>query len=468
MAAARHARRLSWLLATLSVGAPAAFAAADELAVREVRFWSMGDVTRIAIETTGEFEYTTDRLPDPERVFFDIQGAKLKLEGRNRGIRTVPVGDGIVRQIRVALTQPAVSRIVLDLEGPAALTVSKLANPDRLVVEVRLHQPAVVSPAKPPAEPAPVKPAAPPPVERARVESPREAIRPQPKAAPAPAPPVVAELKTPPAEAPPSEPPRVALPARTNSNGKRSLTRALGLKLGRVVIDAGHGGHDAGTIGPTGLAEKDLVLDIALRLGELIETQLNSEVVYTRKDDRFLGLEERTALANEHRADLFLSIHANSSPYKAATGVETYYLNLTNSKVDLEVAARENAGHGKSIYELRELIQKIALNSKLDESRELAARVQTALFPLALKLNPQARNRGVKKAPFVVLIGASMPSILTEIGFVSNAREEALLKTPEHRQRIAEALCKGVSQYAATLSRYTVAQTQTASRAQEE
>ncbi|MDX2153579.1 MAG: N-acetylmuramoyl-L-alanine amidase [Bryobacteraceae bacterium] len=474
MATTWRSTRLAWLLPA-GLLATATLASSQELAVREVRYWSLGDVTRIAIEATGDFTYLSDKLTNPDRVFFDLQGATLKLEGKNRGVRTIAVGDGIVRQIRMALTQPSVARVVLDLEGPASLTVSKLANPDRLMVEVRRAGPVpqLAAPASP-ATPRPV-PSEPPAAAVKTVETRREAVRPQPKTPPPAAAPEPATAVMPPGSPapeastnPPAEPARVALPARRNRDGNRSLTRVLGLKLGKVVIDAGHGGHDAGTIGPSGLAEKDLVLDIALRLGELIETRLGSEVLYTRKDDRFLPLEERTAYANGHRADLFLSIHANASPYQAASGVETYYLNFTDSKVDLEVAARENAGHEKSIYELQDLIQKIALKDKLAESREFATRVQTALFPLSLKLNPRARNRGVKKAPFIVLIGASMPSILTEIGFVSNPKEEALLRTGEHRQRIADALFKGVAQYAATLSHYTVAQSQSIPGAQEE
>jgi N-acetylmuramoyl-L-alanine amidase len=247
------------------------------------------------------------------------------------------------------------------------------------------------------------------------------------------------------------------LPAKRNTNGDRSLTRALGLKLGRVVLDAGHGGHDVGTLGVTGLKEKDLVLDVTQRLGDLLEARLVREVVYTRATDVFIPLEERTQIANDRKADLFLSIHANSSPFKAAVGVETYYLNFTTSKAALDVAARENAGSDRSIFDLKELLQKIALKDKIDESREFAARLQTSLYGVASKSTAaaaaaSARNRGTKKAPFIVLIGAQMPSVLAEIGFVSNPAEEALLKKPEYRQKIAESLYRGIAAYAETLS----------------
>jgi N-acetylmuramoyl-L-alanine amidase len=249
----------------------------------------------------------------------------------------------------------------------------------------------------------------------------------------------------------------VPLPAKRDHTGSRSLVRALGLKLAKVVIDPGHGGHDTGTIGPTGLVEKDLVLDVAQRLGKLIEEQLGAEVVYTRSDDTFVPLEQRTALANEHETDLFLSIHANSGK-RSAAGPETYYLNFSGSQAALEVAARENASSDKTIHELQNLLQKIALTDKIDESREFAGRVQAALAAAARRSNQTAKDRGVRKAPFVVLIGASMPSVLTEIGFISNPAEERLLKRAAHRQRIAEALYRGLSEYAATLSRFEVAE----------
>jgi len=231
----------------------------------------------------------------------------------------------------------------------------------------------------------------------------------------------------------------------------------LGLKLGRVVLDPGHGGHDAGTHGASGLCEKDVVLDVAQRLGALIEARLGSEVIYTRTDDTFIPLEERTQIANDRKADLFLSIHANSSPFRTVAGVEAYYLNFTTSRTALDVATRENASSERSVFDLREVLQKIALKDKIDESREFAARLDASLYGLSSKSNPGAKNRGVKKAPFVVLIGASMPSVLAEIGFLTNAGDEALLKKPEHRQKIAEALYKGVANYAETLSHFQVA-----------
>jgi N-acetylmuramoyl-L-alanine amidase len=243
--------------------------------------------------------------------------------------------------------------------------------------------------------------------------------------------------------------------AAPTAAGNRSLTRTLGLKIGKIVVDAGHGGHDTGTIGPNGVMEKDVVLDVARKLGKLLETKLGAEVVYTRDDDTFIPLETRTAIANKEQADMFISIHANSSSDTTARGVETYYLNFTTSRDALEVAARENSVSEESIHELQDLVKKIALKEKIEESQEFAADVQHALVQ---GLNsPNFGNRGVKKAPFVVLIGANMPSILTEIAFLSNSAEEKKLKTSQYRQRIAEAIYKGISKYISGLSGVRVA-----------
>ena len=254
---------------------------------------------------------------------------------------------------------------------------------------------------------------------------------------------------------PRNQAPPAPKPARTDNS--QSMTRVLGLKVGRIVIDPGHGGHDTGTIGPNGLYEKDVVLDIAKRLGALIESKLGAAVVFTRQDDTFIPLDRRTEIANEEHADLFLSIHANSSPVEGTSGVETYYLNFTENKSALEIAARENAGSSKTVYDLKDLIQKIALHDKIEESRQFAERIQKSLYSTSLKSNSRTKDRGIRKAPFVVLIGASMPSVLTEVGFVTNARDEALFKKPEYRQKVAEGLYQGLSRYANTLSQFQVA-----------
>jgi len=224
------------------------------------------------------------------------------------------------------------------------------------------------------------------------------------------------------------------------------------------VIDPGHGGFDTGTIGPSGLEEKDLVLDVGLRLRKLIERQSNSEVFMTRSTDKFIPLEERTAIANEDGADLFISIHANASSDHSVRGIETYFLNLTSDPETLQLAARENATSQESVHQLQDLIQKIALNNKIEESQELARNIQTVLYKRMARVSHGIHDRGVRKAPFVVLIGANMPSILTEISFLSNAHSERLLKSSAYREQIAKALFNGIEEYISNLGSVRVAQ----------
>ncbi len=429
--------RLTFVAPLLAAILPAQ-TATQPLQVVDVRFWSLKGVTRVAIETSGEFTYRFDHIPNPDRLFFDIVGARP----RTRRIAVKQVNDSLLKRIRIAENVPGVTRVVLDLEDGVEYTASQLQNPDRLMVELRapatviskatadsIPLPGANAPALPAAAPAVVPPMAVPPVLTAKptasVQSSLAAMEP------------------------------TANPARRLSgDGSRSLTRALGLKINRVVIDAGHGGHDQGTAGPHGLLEKDLVLDVALRLGKLVEQKMSSEVIYTRSDDTFVPLKERTELANRKRADLFISIHANSSPAPRVAGIETYYLNFTASAEALDVAARENASSQNTVSDLSDLVSSIAKHDKIEESREFASDVQSALQTFEIRNSPGAKDRGIRKAPFVVLIGAQMPSVLAEIGFLSNAREENNLNKPEYRQKLAEALYKGLSKYTQTLSHF--------------
>lgn len=462
----------------------------DKPKVTAVRFWSLGDTTRIAIEATGEFQFRSDRLENPERLFFDIVGARPQIGPR--GTNVIAVGDRLVRQIRVAESQRGITRIVLDLNAEVKFSTSQLANPDRLIVELHglLDQATRFEPA--PRPPASTSVAGRPQIPPAVVELPDSSVvsrRGRSKATPDPlaSVPVLTPLPQPPAvgagiaktsplaakvetvdSEPSLMPPSLAPPARSvpsdagpqarRAQKPDTMIRVLGLKLRRVVLDPGHGGGDSGTIGPDGLREKDVALDVAKRLGALIQEKLGSEVIYTRTDDNFVPLARRTAIANEANADLFLSIHVNSSPARSAGGVETYYLNFTTSRSALETAARENAGAEQSIHELQDLLRKIALKDKVDESREFASRIQTSLGSATARMTHNAKDRGIKKAPFVVLIGASMPAVLVEIGFITNSQDENLMRRGDHRQRIADALYRGVSSYANTLSHFQVAQ----------
>ena len=245
---------------------------------------------------------------------------------------------------------------------------------------------------------------------------------------------------------PPPEPPEL------NRAGSYSLARQLGLGARRIVIDPGHGGHDPGTIGPGGLQEKDLVLDVSLRLEKLVRAELGAEVIMTRSTDAYVPLEERTAIANSKGADLFLSVHGNASRDHRARGIETYFLSFAQDPHAAAVAARENAISAATLKDLQQLVKAITLNSKIDESRDFAASVQEAMVQ-NVRQQHAVEDRGVHTAPFYVLIGANMPSVLAEIAFVTNPDDEKRLKTRDYRDLIARALLRGVKSYLEALNR---------------
>ena len=550
--------------------------------VTGIRHWSTPNYTRVAIDLEQEVKYEVGRVPNPDRIFFDLHDTKLAstLVGK-----TFDVSDGFLRRVRVAQFQKGMVRVVLEVDDVSDYSAFLLPNPYRLIIDIHGRNntqatqvaanqaPAAKPESAPKSEapkPEPVKSEAArtevarneaPKPETAKVEAPRttpQASAPVTTAQSAPstsapekalpeapaqrgAGPLMANgayfsngavgTKPAPSTAQPAKPaadkmqdsesgaavsnestktevanlygpetkatagptskptvqvvaPReeakskpeaktedkkttasakrgqrtpIGRQAKPASNGETSLIRALGLKVGRIVIDAGHGGHDTGTIGPNGLMEKDLVLDVALRLGKQLQAKMGADVIYTRDDDTFIPLETRTAIANQKQADLFISIHANSSHDPAARGVETYYLNFNPSPDALEVAARENAVSEKSVHELGDLVKKITLKEKVDESREFASDVQQSLYQGLAGKEKTMRDRGVKKAPFIVLIGANMPSILAEISFVSNPGDEKKLKTPEYREKIAESLYRGIARYIGGLSGVKVA-----------
>ena len=450
--------------------------------VTGIRHWSTPDYSRVAIDLESNVKFESRRIDSPARILFDLPDTKLAstLVGKS-----FDVDDGFLKKLRVAQFAPGSTRVVLEVDNLADYDAFLLPNPYRLVIDIRgkdirgkdIHGKEIQGKEIH--------------GKSGRVTQPEDALGTGSSNVPTTsASETVAVTKAPAtvvkkiveaddddtvasstvARRNVAEAKRGALPGRKSSSGKavvaslsvreakptaggdRSLIRALGLKIGKIVIDPGHGGHDTGTIGPNGLEEKDLVLDVGRRLGKLLETRLGAEVVYTRKDDTFIPLETRTAVANQARADLFVSIHANSSRDAAARGVETYYLNFTSSPEALEVAARENAVSEKSIYELRDLVKKIALKEKIEESREFAGDVQESLHSGLAAKSPAIRDRGVKKAPFIVLIGANMPSILAEVSFVSNPTDERRLETAEYRQRIAESLYRGIAKYVNGLS----------------
>jgi N-acetylmuramoyl-L-alanine amidase len=469
--------------------------------VTGIRHWSTPDYSRVAIDLEGDVKFVSRRIDRPARIFFDLPDTKLAstLVGKS-----FDVDDGFLTKVRVAQFAPDSTRIVLEVDNLSDYDAFLLPNPYRLVIDIhgkdgRTQQLRDRDAGESTADASDGKSTLKA-TDRGTGDDAAGSVSESAAATKLPLPVVKkiveadddtsassAELARRNAAAKRGLSARKSVvakkqagedvggdpdgsgsgvarasdlsirAAKPTAGGDRSLIRALGLKIGKIVIDPGHGGHDTGTIGPNGLEEKDLVLDVGRRLGKLLETRLGAEVVYTRKNDTFIPLETRTAVANQARADLFVSIHANSSHDASARGVETYYLNFTSSPEALEVAARENAVSEKSIYELRDLVKKIALKEKIEESREFAGDVQESLHRGLAAKSPAIRDRGVKKAPFIVLIGANMPSILAEISFVSNPVDEHRLSTSEYRQRIAESLYRGIAKYANGLSGVKVA-----------
>jgi N-acetylmuramoyl-L-alanine amidase len=427
--------------------------------VKDVQYWSMPDYTRVSIDLDEDVQFESQHIEHPERIFFDLKNARLSshLVGQ-----TFDVNDGLVNKVRVAQYKPGRARVVIETASHAAYNASLVLNPPRLVIDIHGEDAPQREPEKvtetPANEVVQTSVSSETDDDNVRLpgvpKSPRKVVVEADDDNPSGEDSAGSTTKT--TQKPTSRSSRTraqlladrrAREAQPTADGDRSLIRALGLKIGKIVIDPGHGGHDTGTIGPNGFYEKDLVLDVSKRLGKLLEARLGAQVVFTRRDDTFIPLETRTSIANQEQADLFVSVHANSSHDPDARGVETYYLNFTSSPEALEVAARENAASDKSIHELQDLVKKIALKEKIEESREFAADVQQSLHTGLAAKSPGIRDRGVKKAPFVVLIGANMPSILAEISFISNPGDEKRLRSPDYRQRIAESLYRGISRY---------------------
>jgi N-acetylmuramoyl-L-alanine amidase len=435
--------------------------------VRRISTSASAESTRVTIDLEDSVQYSSARIRNPDRIFFDLHAARLTPELTRANIR---VEGDLLTAVRVAQNHAGVVRVVLDVTGVKEYTASLMSNPPALVIDLYQNSSPAMRAAR--SRSAAAQTASEGNVDGAAVviadqraaaeEGPaaanpaRSTVRSSPSGGATLA---GANPRTTPLKAVSTKPDLIQPPAapQPTHDGQATLTRTLGLKIGRIVIDAGHGGHDTGTIGPTGLMEKDLCLDVALRLGKIVQQRLpGADVVFTRSDDTFVPLEERTRIANEAKADLFISIHANSSHDHAARGVETYYLNLKGSPDAMEVAARENATSQESVHDLEDLVKKIARSEKIDESREFAADIQQSLAKRIQKTNKTVKDRGVRRAPFVVLIGADMPSILTEISFLSNPADEQLLKKPEQRQKVAEGLYQGVASYLQSLNSVTV------------
>jgi len=462
--------------------------------VRRIRAAANGDATRVTIDLENSVHFTSGRIANPDRIFFDLHAARLApgVAGEN-----VHVEGALLTAVRVAQNHAGVVRVVLDVTGVKDYAAVLNNNPAQLVINLyatSIPDPVRTANGKRAQKTATEDPSG---SETATNSGARGTQTTSAKSsgddpAPAseqPATPngkgaIGAAIGSASAGSNSATSARNSLPSGKNArsktlkaasagakpdlvqpastpqptrDGQSTLTRTLGLKIGRIVLDPGHGGHDTGTIGATGLMEKDLCLDVALRLGKIIEQRLpGADVIYTRSVDTFIPLEERTNIANQAKADLFISIHANSSHDTGARGIETYYLNLKGSPEAMEVAARENATAQEGVHDLQNLVMKITQTEKIDESREFATDIQNSLSYRIQKVNRSVKNRGVRKAPFVVLIGAAMPSILTEISFLSNPADEKLLKQPEQRQKVAEGLYQGIASYLQNMNSVTV------------
>jgi len=401
------------------------------------------EVLRFVIQLGKEVTFYDERIDGPPRVFLDLHNTRA-IEPLKDAV--IPFPDDVVKQVRIGRQPNSRTRVVLDLkQKEARYSVYTLYDPYRIVVDFERKRAA-----------APAGEAKLAPTSGSSVASASDKVAPTPtateKPAPAPEVKIVAAVATDtaaPIETDTTPPPPV--PPSANVNGGFSLSRQLGLGVARIVIDPGHGGHDPGAKA-RGLEEAELVLDVALRLEALLK-DAGVEVIMTRRTDTFIALEERTAIANRAGADLFLSIHSNASSTDLAHGVETYFLNFAPNPQAEAIAARENAGGSRTMRNLPDIVRAIALNNKIDESRDFASMVQSALYTKLQKSNRNVRNLGVKQAPFMVLVGATMPSILAEISFITNRQEAALLKTDKYKQQIAEALLAGVLRYQQALKK---------------
>jgi N-acetylmuramoyl-L-alanine amidase len=370
--------------------------------VKEMRHWSNPDYTRIAVTCDREVQFEYHRLPEngekgvAPRLYIDINGARLA-----PGVKDLQIGDGLLKSARAAQFRSETVRVVLDLDNIRDYKVFTFAEPFRIIIDVKGERKAEIS--------------------RAKEES-------------------IASLPATPA----------IKPAPAEEKAKAVARPAIG-KVRRIVVDPGHGGHDPGAIGPGGTREKDVVLQIAYRLAKKLREGLGLDVVLTRSTDVFLELQERTGIANQVGADLFVSVHANASLNRNLAGVETYYLNLAKTEKVAQLAAKENGTSLEKVSLLQAVLFDLMANYKLNDSAHLADEVQKAVCQKVGGRYSGLKNLGVKQGPFYVLVGATMPSILVETAFVSNEREEARLNDPEYQESTAEGIAAGIREYIASL-----------------
>jgi N-acetylmuramoyl-L-alanine amidase len=397
-----------------------------------IRHWSSAESSTVVIDIQDQVQYEAHRLPNPERIYFDLHDTTL---AAGFSSRMIEVNDVLLRRVRVAQPVAGVTRVVLETNGASDFSVRLEPNPYRLVVEVRKLGTSSRARTKVDLF-APLNPDSTDQVaanQKSLSQVPLNPIAPTPSSQPSPQNPSAAGG---------NEKPPVASLKPPDIGGPRTSVHPSKL---RVVLDAGHGGWDLGTVGRKGLLEKDLVLDIVERLGHLVEKRLGAEVILTRKDDSYLALEKRAEIANLSQANLFVSVHANYSDYPSARGVETYYTN-TYSSVKARTEEADEAAAGLRTINWTN----VDIREKVHESRRVAASVQRALYRMLAAKNPGLHNRGVKEAHYVVLTGTSMPAILAEVSFVSSPSDENNLQSSTYRQQIAEALYEGIAHYEAS------------------
>ena len=382
---------------------PTAAAAPQELAkfpkVSGVRHWSSPDSSTVVLDIEDQVQYEAHRLTGPDRIYFDLHDTQLAPDLFGK---TIEVGDPLISRIRVAQPVAGMTRIVLETKSNTNFSVSLEPNPYRLIVEVRKIG-----------------------------ATPRGAVNLFPN---------ISEEKS-------------ALAIVIPPPNKEDLQLRARVPKMRIVVDAGHGGWDLGTVGRQGLLEKDLVLEIAQRLGKLLESRLGSDVIYTRQDDNYIPLDERAEIANQAQADLFVSVHANYSDLPSARGVETYYTNFFSAPGSKEAGTRDADTHsvaGSLKTAVAPTLSGADLHERIEQSRRLAASVQRSLYGTLSVQNPGLRDRGIKEAGFVVLTESAMPGILAEVSFVSSPTDEQKLRSDGYREQIAEALYRGIARYAAS------------------
>lgn len=374
---------------------------ASRAIVKEMRHWSNPDYSRLAITLDREAGFEYHKLPSkhaasgPPRLYMDINGARI-----GPGVKDLAIGDGLLKTARIAQYRPDVVRVVLDLESMKDYKVFTFSDPFRIMVDVKGDRKPEISAVKESIKESP------PLVETAKVEAVAEKAQPK--------------------------------------------VKARSGKIRRIVVDPGHGGHDPGAIGVGGTKEKDVVLQIGLKLAHKLKEELGIDVVLTRSTDEFIELQERTAIANKVGADLFVSVHANASLNRSTSGIETYYLNLAKTTKVAQLAAKENGTTLEKVSLLQAVLFDLMANYKLNDSAHLAEDVQKAVYSKVNGHYP-IKNLGVKQGPFYVLVGATMPSILVETAFVSNEREEGRLKDPRYQDITAEGILAGIKAYIAGL-----------------